>query len=356
MKNCVLVLLLMSLATLAQAAEQALSQQVAGCQQIADATERLVCFDALSTVPKIIEANTTEAAIVQTPAVNVETECEPPKIEHRQGTYLDRKWHLSKECDDDTFLTLEPHYQNYIVASMSSNANDVADTPSQDPTDARSLQNKDLQFQLSLKTQLYSDIPLVRGLPWVETSRLWAAYTQRSYWQVFDGSKSEPFRETNFAPELILSLGLSDERPRWVPKMLNLGALHESNGREDPYSRSWNRIYLAAGWQLSDNYSVVARPWWIPKSDASDNPDIEKFMGYGDLTLRWHSTERDQWATLLLRNNLRSDNKGYAKFNYNYALSERISWYFMMSAGYGESLLDYNHHQNTIGLGFAVGD
>lgn len=359
MKKVLLMSLMSCLVWQAQANEAVLSSRLQACKGIPDATERLACFDGLLVEQPVKQRS---AVMPVEGKANIKltkssSECEPPPpIDDKHGRYLSRKWHLSKECDEAEFLSLEPHRQNYIVVSMSSNPNDNAQTPSLPPTGERGLQNKDVQFQISLKTQLLSDLPFVRELPWVDTSRLWAAYTQRSYWQVFDGGKSEPFRETNFAPELILSLGLSDDRPRWLPRMVNLGALHESNGREEPYSRSWNRIYLEAGWQLGDQYTVIAKPWWAPSSDMDDNPDISRYLGYGDLTLRWDSVAHDKWAELLLRNNFRSDNKGYARVNFNYAISKHLSWYLMLSSGYGESLLDYNHHQNTIGLGFAVGD
>ncbi len=358
MKKVLVMSLMSCFAWQAQAGEEPLSARVQACQQIADASERLSCFDGLLPSKSVEKFDAVMPAEVEAKIKLTENsaECEPPPVDDKHGTYLNRKWHLSKECDEDAFLSLEPHRQNYIVVSMSSNPNDNAQTPSLPPTGARGLQNKDVQFQISLKTRLLSDLPLIRKLPWVETSRLWAAYTQRSYWQVFDGGKSEPFRETNFSPELILSLGLSDDRPAWLPRILNLGALHESNGREEPYSRSWNRVYLEAGWQLGDQYTVIAKPWWAPSSDIDDNPDISRFLGYGDLTLRWDSLAHDKWAELLLRNNFRRDNKGYARINVNYAISKHLSWYLMLSSGYGESLLDYNHHQNTIGLGFAVGD
>ncbi len=337
---------LLLLSGLVQADVDLLKNDLITCQQQQDDQARLACFDDLAT------------NVAQTPKAKTLTTVKgvAMKVATDKQSYLERKWHLSDNTKSDAFISLEPHRQNYIVASMSSNPNDNAQTPSLPATGPRGLQNKDVQFQISFKTPLFADIPLIRSLPWVESSRLWAAYTQRSYWQVFDGSKSEPFRETNFAPELILSLGLGNDHPMWIPRMLNLGAIHESNGREEPYSRSWNRIYLEAGWQLGDQYTVVLRPWWAPESDVGDNPDIDRFLGYGDLRLRWDSQQRNKWAELLLRNNLRSDNKGYAKFNFNYAISDHLSWYLMLSSGYGESLLDYNHNQNTIGLGFSVGE
>lgn len=344
--------------------EQQLTSQLAVCQQTAEATKRLACFDALAKqalpdevasdigVPENAKAESAQMKNVAGVPV------EPVASVSRKQSYLTKKWHLNKKGDSSslTLGPLETHRQNYLVTSISSNTNDVTQTPSQAASNNRELQNKDVHFQISLKTQLWEEVPLMQSIPWVESSRVWAAYTQRSYWQMFDGGASRPFRETNFAPELILSLGLKDNRPSWMPRMLNIAAIHESNGRENPLSRSWNRIYLEGGWELGDAYTVIARPWWkIPEGQHSDNPDISRYLGYGDLTLRWDPLDSNHSASVLLRNNLRSDNKGYIKLNYFYQISDHIKWYMMLSSGYGESLLDYNQSQSLLGFGLAVG-
>lgn len=364
MKKALLVLTLSFLVSFAQADEPSLKQGLLICQKMATKSARLTCFDRLAAGVSVVTEEVTDKiatgkanAQAATLAAKKATQDCTAKPVDPHGSYLGRKWHLSTECDHESFLSLESHRQNYIVTSISSNTNDVTGSPSQAASSDRALQNKDVQFQISLKTQLLQDIPLVSTIPWVETSRLWAAYTQRSYWQIFDGGASRPFRETNFAPEIILSLGLNDKRPAWMPRMLNIAAIHESNGREDPYSRSWNRIYLEGGWEFGDAYTLIARPWWrVPEGGNSDNPDIDRYLGYGDLTFRWDPAHSNHSANLLLRNNLRSDNKGYAKFSYQYQLSDHLRWYMMLSTGYGESLLDYNHAQNTFGVGFAVGE
>jgi hypothetical protein len=119
----------------------------------------------------------------------------------------------------------------------------------------------DAKFQISAKTKLWQDIfdsPL----------DLWAAYTQQTYWQVYDGKNSRPFRETDFQPEawLTLPLRVGPEGLQW--RMLNLGISHQSNGQNDPLSRSWNRVYATFGLAAGD-LSVLIKPWWrLPETGS----------------------------------------------------------------------------------------
>jgi len=342
-----------------------------------DAAQRLRCFDQIQITPKSQLVTSDQVAdeqingdqanddpaisfdsavganVVITPAIAAL----PKKIKSEQS-YLDRKWRL--ESNDNWLISdLEAHHQNYIMTSVSTNPNNFPFSPTHVTTENRNLQHQDVKFQISLKTQLMHEIPVIRSLPWVISSRLWVAYTQNSYWQIYNSEESRPFRESNFAPEIILSLGLNDQVNRLMPSMANLGLIHESNGRDNPTSRSWNRIYLETAWQFNQSYTLIARPWYrIPEIDGDDNPDIEKFLGYGDITLRWDDYKKKKAISLLLRNNLRSDNKGYAKLSMYYEPFEveHIKLYMSLSSGYGESLLDYNHSQTILGFGFAVGE
>jgi phospholipase A1/A2 len=316
-----------------------------------EADQRLACFDQIQTTK--INSDDDSHQLVITPEI-----AELPKKIESEQTYLERKWRLQSN-DNWLISDLETHLQNYIITSISNNPNNFAFSPSQATTEDRNLQNKDVQFQISLKTQLMHDIPVIRSLPWVTSSRLWVAYTQKSYWQIYNSEESRPFRESNFAPEIILSLGLDDQVNPFMPRMANLGLIHESNGRDNPTSRSWNRLYLESAWQLNESYTLIPRPWYrIPEIDTDDNPDIEKFLGYGDITLRWDDFKKNKAISLLLRNNLRSDNKGYAKLSMYYEPfeAENIKLYMSLSSGYGETLVDYNHSQTVFGVGFAVGE
>lgn len=319
-----------------------------------DASRRLVCFD------KVAEqyAATQVAAPILTP----KSEALVRSVSADTG-YLARKWHLNSQ-DELHFTDLETYQLNYLVASYSSNPNEVPTSPSRPNSQNRELDHGDLHFQISLKTQLMNLSDWLPDNRWVQSARLWGAYTQQSFWQVYSEEQSRPMRDHNYSPELILSLGLNKpgEPKPWavMPDMLNVGVVHESNGRSQPLSRSWNRMYVQGGWQLNERYSLLFRPWWrIPESKSDDdNPDISKYMGYGDMTLRWDNEAKTTAASVTLRNNLRSDNKGYVKFDLQYKplKNESVRFYALLASGYGVSLLDYNQAQTMFGIGFAVGE
>ncbi len=344
-----------------------------------EAKKRLACFDSISTpaieiVTENVVANTLAETNANIPSNSTDAAQGREKIPEKEAalaikktnlnlSYLERKWRLTSEGDWD-ISDFETYKANYLLATYNSNVNNTPTSPSRTNTDNRNLDNKDVKFQLSLKSEMLNNIPLIRNLPYVTSSHLWGAYTQQSYWQLFDAAASRPLRENNYEPELILSLGIDNEvdgvKKDYIPRMLNLGIVHQSNGRANPLSRSWNRVYLEGGFELTDRISLLVRPWWrIPENKSDDdNPDIEKFLGYGDMTVRWETESRNTAVSLLLRNNLRSDNKGFAQIDLQQRVFNNpyLKLHILASSGYGETLLDYNRSQNVLGFGISLGE
>ena len=154
-------------------------------------------------------------------------------------------------------------------------------------------------------------------------------------------------------------------RPRRGDTLYNravvLGLVHQSNGRSEPLSRSWNRIYLSLIFEYQ-NFFVSVKPWYrIPEdektspSDTSgdDNPDISDYMGYGEVTAMWAKDKHR--VGLMLRNNLNSgENRGAVQLDWSYAVGDKVQLYVQYFNGYGESLIDYNHSVNRIGVGLML--
>ena len=72
-----------------------------------------------------------------------------------------------------------------------------------------------------------------------------------------------------------------------VARAMSLGFVHQSNGRSQLLSRSWNRIYADFIFEI-DDFSFSFKPWYrLPENEKSDpldpvgddNPDIEEYMG-----------------------------------------------------------------------------
>lgn len=181
-----------------------------------------------------------------------------------------------------------------------------------------------------------------------------AVYTQKSFWQT--GKHSFPFRETNYEPEIFVQLPYENSS---VLKSYKLGFNHNSNGKDKELSRSWNRLYLEGNFQLSELF-IVPKVWYrIPEKNDDNNPNIENYYGYGDLTFIY-AYQKHQFE-LILRNNLQFDdkNKGSAEFNWTFPLprllySTNTYGLFQAFSGYGNSLIDYDRETNRVGLGIAL--
>lgn len=203
------------------------------------------------------------------------------------------------------------------------------------------------KFQISLKKPLSYNL---LGLN--ETINF--AYTQVSWWQLY--SESAPFRETNYMPELFAIFPYKNASNSSF-KAYKLSVLHQSNGQDGSDSRSWNRIYLEGYFQVG-NLFIIPKLWYrIPEdSNTDDNPDIEDYLGYGDLSFMY--AYKEHTFTMLFRDNLKfdNDNKGYAEFDWAFPLfgSKDTYGYLQLSSGYGDSLIDYNQSINRISFGISL--
>lgn len=260
---------------------------------------------------------------------------------------LERRLQMEVREGDNPWIIL-PHRTNYILPVAF--ASRVNKGPFRRDGRDTKLQNVEAKFQLSFKYPLGRKMILSRGT-------LYFAYTQISLWQVYNGSESSPFRETNYEPELFLSFEGETDLAGFVYRLGRVGISHESNGREEgPRSRSWNRIYIEAFFDHK-NFVMSVKPWWrIPESKGDDqNPNMEKYYGYGELRLGYRLGEAV--VTAMVRNNLRTaDNKGALEIGMSFPLTKRVKAYLQFFSGYGETLVDYDFPIERLGFGFLLAD
>ena len=185
---------------------------------------------------------------------------------------------------------------------------------------------------------------------------LWIAYTQLSFWQLYNTDDSSPFRETNYEPEILLNFRTDYKLLGLRGRFINIGFNHQSNGRSEPRSRSWNRVVANFGFER-DRFVFILNTWYrIPEDEADDdNPNIEDFLGYGQLNF-FYIWKKNRFG-LFLRNNLDfDDNKGALQLEWSFPLFRQVYGYIQYFTGYGESLLDYDASINRIGIGFILKD
>ena len=99
-----------------------------------------------------------------------------------------------------------------------------------DPSDE--FDESEVQFQISLKVPLWVDL--------ADSFDIFAGYTNRSFWQFYNAELSRPFRETNHEPELWARFSPGWEVLGFTNSVNDVGIVHQSNGRAEPLSRSWN--------------------------------------------------------------------------------------------------------------------
>ena len=324
-----------SILMLLLAGSVAYSDELESCSNKADTGERLTCYDTLALSKKI----SADGVVTR--------------------SYLTQAWDLDNRDDEllgDAQSPLRPYRGTYLIVRRSSASNIYPFSPGH-PVGAASedIENTELKFQLSQKAKVFNAIR--KPFLGFTGMRLWGAYTQQSNWQAFNAGNSSPFRETNYEPELILTLSTGNP---YGLKLFNLGMVHQSNGRDLSGSRSWNRGYVQGGWE-SESISVLARAWWrVPENGAQDdNADIEEYIGRADITLRWEPSDRSQVLDVLLRNNLRfSENRGFIQLDWAapVTVSKSTRLHVQLTSGYGESLIDYNFNQTTLGFGFSFRD
>ena len=182
---------------------------------------------------------------------------------------------------------------------------------------------------------------------------VWFGYTQQSYWQVYNGKNSRPFRSSDYQPEIFLTQPIKGNLPgNGSLRLLGAGLVHESNGQSDPLSRSWNRIYAMAGTEWG-KLTVIPRLWLIA-NEESDNPDIGDYMGYGDV--RWLYPLNDQSTVGGVMRYNPSTNKGAIQVDYAYPLTGGMKAILQVFHGYGENIQDYNHKSTNVGIGIMFND
>jgi phospholipase A1/A2 len=266
-----------------------------------------------------------------------------------KGSMLDSRWELAKDSKLGVFnfRAYKPVY--LLPAFWTSNTNEIPTSSNPKVAAERQpLKALETKFQLSFKTKVVENL-------FGDNGDVWAAYTQSSRWQVYNGEESRPFRETNYEPEVMLVFRNNYALGDWHGRMFGIGVNHQSNGRADPISRSWNRVVANIGLDRED-WAVMIRPWWrIPDSRNEDeNPGIEDYIGRGDITLvrRWNEHE----FALMGRHSLRTGDRsrGAMQFDWGFPVSRALRGHVQVFDGYGESLIDYNHRAWYLGLGISL--
>ena len=252
--------------------------------------------------------------------------------------------------DPHGILTVREHNPMYLMpAWYNSSPNYAPSSPTRGAASQERFSDQkriETKMQVSFKSKIAEDLFKSRA-------DLWFGYTQKSDWQIYNqGRRSAPFRNTDYEPEIFITQPVKAQLP-WGGRlrMLGVGFAHQSNGQSRPESRSWNKVYAMAGMEWG-KLTVIPRVW-IRLFDSSgkdnDNPDLTKYLGYGDVKLQYRLNDKHNFSTTL-RYNPKSG-YGAAEAAYTFPIKGKLQGVVRGFHGYGESLIDYNHKQSGIGFG-----
>ena len=259
---------------------------------------------------------------------------------------IDRRLAMEGATEIVPFV-MTPHKPNYIIYSYNFKNYEDPDT-GQPPGEEDSYKHSEVDFQVSIKFPVWRNIFNTK-------THLFAAYTNRSFWQVFDRKDSSPFRETDHEPELWLS-----HRTKWklfglTNRLVQAGIVHQSNGQSGDSSRSWNRVYANLIFERGHFYFGI-KPWLRiqENNEDDDNPDIEDYMGYFEFQGIYN--RRNNNFGLFFRNTLKDSYRGAVQLDWSFPVHNHLRGYVQYFYGYGESLIDYNHQVNKLGIGIMLAD
>lgn len=205
-----------------------------------------------------------------------------------------------------------------------------------------------VKFQFSIRYRFIEEIPI------------YFAYTQRSFWDLYEWDRSTPFRESNYNPAVFW-----ESRPTAgsVLRAARFGVDHESNGQAGPASRSWNRVFLEAFLVVVDRRLNIQPRLNAPFAVAPENADILDVLGPGEVMIEYiSSTIPDHSRLQVTVRKGRGWNGKRFSWNADWLLRPQTvfgfkpfglnpSLYLQLWRGYGESLIDYHHYLTRFRVG-----
>lgn len=217
------------------------------------------------------------------------------------------------------------------------------------------------RFQFSFKYRLFETgapgEPLLEQL----VRDVYFAYTQTSIWDL--ETLSKPFYDSSYKPTVFLLHEFRGDAHGWLFGLQG-GVQHESNGRGSGTTPANPRGHTFESRSLNSLYAVARARWTQDNGlffegalrantyfDLEDNPDLARFRGYLELTLRG-GYDRGFQLSAHVRGHPRGH--GSAEFNATWPaietpllkklLPSTLGGYAQLQYfnGYGESLLDYD--------------
>lgn len=232
----------------------------------------------------------------------------------------------------------EPYKNNYISFGSMEYKDKSA------PFSGESL---DIKFELGMKFRLFPQIEELEALAPIKFG-----YSQRSWWDISEASA--PFKEHNYNPEIFWDFTENLAKPSSTQRLHIFDAIgleHQSNGRDNLESRSWDRVYASRTLRLSEAWSWTFK-YWQAMNLGDYNKDIEDYLGNAEITTHF---DLNNWVQMDLKTLLgrKSDKLSY-QLDIIVPMSRWINSRFYISyySGYGEALISYDKESTSLRAGF----
>lgn len=200
-----------------------------------------------------------------------------------------------------------------------------------------------VKFQLSISQKLTrSRFPF--------DTYLFIQFTQKTIWNVFQ--ESLPMLDLNFNPGIGIG-HLIIRKNEYVGRSY-LMIEHESNGKDEEKSRSWNKVTFGATYHLTRNFEVQGKIW-IPIVDGKNNKDILKYNGLAQSAI-CYQTDNQRLKACLITTYRKKWWGMNTQWEFSYKFNDKENQYIFLQYynGYGEYLLDYNKFQSMLRIGFVI--
>ena len=274
---------------------------------------------------------------------------------------ISRHFELEPGSDCGTF-SLRGYRPLSVSVVQGSRVNGQPFSPSRGAALAQNYQRHEMRIQVSARTKVAQG--LLTGPRSSGKDSLWFGYTQQSYWQLFNGGISRPFRSTDHEPEVFYVYPTDAPLPwggRW--RYSGVGLVHQSNGESNPLSRSWNRWYVMTGAEWRSGWQLHLKAWKRVAENAEndDNPGIQDYVGRGEARLLWNVN--DQHILGLTVRGTPGRGRGSGRLEWLRTLGEgwnggksNLRLHVQLFSGYGDSLLDYNYKRTALSVGLSLLD
>ncbi len=203
----------------------------------------------------------------------------------------------------------------------------------------------DVKFEIGFKQRLNNV-----ALPWGIFPFL--SYRQKSFWDIY--RESSPFREINYNPSIGFVKLLVDKNG--ITDGFWFAFEHESNGRDEDNSRTWNFFSLTYFKPLGEKWQLLSKVW-LPVGPMNGNEDIISYRGYFSIGASYNPI-KNTFIDIHLQPAFKNKLTGSVKLGMSFKISKNRNQFLYLQyfGGYAEDLINYNKSCSNVRIGIVFKD